>query len=82
MLGVADVVAGAADALQTARHRAGRLHEHDEVDRAHVDAELEAARRDDAAQASGLEVRLDQQPLLAGERTVVRAHELFARRAR
>ena len=35
---------GAADALQPARDRAGRLDLHDEVDRAHVDAELERAR--------------------------------------
>ena len=40
---LADLVAGAADALQPARDRARRLDEHDEVDRAHVDAELEAA---------------------------------------
>ena len=45
---LADLVAGAADALQPARHRAGRLDLDDEIDGAHVDAELEAARRDDA----------------------------------
>ena len=75
---LAHLVAGAADALQAARDRARRLDEHDEIDRAHVDAELEAARRDDAAQAAGLEVGLDLQALLARQRAVVRAHELFA----
>ena len=36
-----DLVAGAADALQAARHRRRRLDLDDEIDRAHVDAELE-----------------------------------------
>ena len=39
--GLADAVAGAADALQAARDGLGRLDLQDEVDRAHVDAELE-----------------------------------------
>ena len=38
---LADLVAGAADALEPAADRARRLDQHDEVDRAHVDAELE-----------------------------------------
>ena len=42
--GHADLVAGAADALQARRHRRRRLDAHDEVDRAHVDAELERRR--------------------------------------
>ena len=62
---LADLVAGATDALEAPRDRARRLDQHDEIDRAHVDAELEAARRDDAAQAAALEVGLDLQPLLA-----------------
>ena len=49
---LADLVAGAPDALDAARHRARRLDEHDEVDGAHVDAELEARRGDDAAAAA------------------------------
>ena len=40
----ADLVAGPADALEAGGDRAGRLDLHDEVDRAHVDAELEARR--------------------------------------
>jgi len=38
---LADLMAGAPDPLETARDRARRLHLHDEVDRAHVDTELE-----------------------------------------
>ena len=42
--GLAHLVAGPADALQAPAHRAGRLDLDDEVDGAHVDAELERAR--------------------------------------
>ena len=41
---LADLVAGPADALQAGGDRPGRLDLHDEVDRAHVDAELERGR--------------------------------------
>ena len=44
---LADLVAGPPDPLQPARHRSGRLDQHHEIDRAHVDAELEAAGGDD-----------------------------------
>jgi hypothetical protein len=44
----ADLVAGAADALQPAGHRRRRLDLDDQVDRAHVDAELEAGGGDHA----------------------------------
>ena len=50
LLSLAHAVPGAADALQAARDRARRLDQEHEVDRAHVDAELERAGRDDAAQ--------------------------------
>ena len=60
---LADVVTGPPDALHAARDGAGRLDEHDEIDGAHVDTELEAARGDDGAQVTGLELRLDLQPL-------------------
>ena len=50
-------VAGAADALQTARHRARRFHLQHQVDRAHVDAQLQGAGGDDAAQAALLQSR-------------------------
>ena len=73
---LADLVAGAADALQAAADRAGRLDLDDEVDRAHVDAELERRRGDDRAQLAALQPVLDHDALLAGERAVVRADEL------
>ena len=55
----ADLVAGPADPLQAAGDARRRLDLDDEVDRAHVDAELEAARRDERRQAAGLELLLD-----------------------
>ena len=61
----ADLVAGAADPLQPARHRRRRLDLHHEVDRAHVDAELEADGGDHGGQPAGLELLLDQRALLA-----------------
>ena len=68
---LAHLVAGAADALEPAGDGRRRLHLHDEVDRAHVDAELEARRRHHAAQPAGLEVGLDQGPLLLAHGAVV-----------
>ena len=59
----ADLVAGAADALQAARHRRRRLDLHDQIDRAHVDAELERRGRDQAAQPACLQRVLDVDPL-------------------
>ena len=56
---LAHLVAGAADALQAARDRARRLDLHDEVDRAHVDAELEARRAHEPAQAARLQLVFD-----------------------
>ena len=74
----ANVVAGAADALHAARDRRRRFDLHDEVDRAHVDPELERRGRDERAQLAGLEGVLDLDPLLARDRSVVRAHERLA----
>ena len=76
---LAHLVAGPADALQPAAHRARRLDLDHEVDRAHVDAELEAAGGDERAQAAGLELVLDEEPLLACERAVVGLDQLLAR---
>ena len=73
---LADGVAGAADPLQPATHRTRRLDLDDEVDGAHVDAELEAARRDDAAQHAALQLVLDDDALLARQRAVVRLDEI------
>ena len=61
---LAHLVPGPADALQPAGDRWRRLDLHDEVDRAHVDAELEARGRDDAAESARLEVGLDECALL------------------
>src|SRR5207253_1967257 len=43
------------------------------------DAELERARRDERAKASGLEIVLDPQTLLARDGAVMRVRELLAR---
>ena len=75
---LADLVTGAPDALQPTRHRARRLDLDHEVDGAHVDAELERRRGDEAAQAPGLEVVLDLEAALARQRPVVGLHQLEA----
>ena len=72
---LADLVAGAADALQGAGDAGRGLDLHDEVDRAHVDAELETAGGDHGGQAAALEVVLDEGALLLGDRAVVGAGE-------
>ncbi len=72
-------VAGAPDALQPARDRLRRLDLDDEIDRAHVDAELERRRRDEARDAPRLQVLLDDDALLARERPVVGARHLLFR---
>ena len=68
----AHLVARPSDPLQPGRDAGRRLHLHDEVDRAHVDAQLQAGRGHDAGQQAGLELLLDQGALLAGHRPVVR----------
>jgi hypothetical protein len=70
-------VACASDALQPARDRLRRLDLHDEVDGAHVDAELERRGRDEARNAPRLQVFLDLHALLAGDRAVVRPRDLL-----
>ena len=67
----ADLVTGPADPLQAARDRRRRFDLHDEVDSAHVDAELQARGGDDRRQPSGLEILLDLEPLLARDRAVM-----------
>ena len=76
---LADLVTGAADALQAARDRARRLDQQHQIDRAHVDAELETRRRDDAADAPRLQRLLDLAPLLVRDAAVVREQDLLAR---
>ena len=76
---VADAVPGAADALQPARDGLRRLDLQDEVDGAHVDAELERRGGDEARQLAGLQQLLDDEALLAGERAVVGAGDVDGR---
>ena len=72
----AELVAGAADALEPARDGLRRLDLDHEVDGAHVDAELERGGGDEARDPAGLQVLLDQDALLAREAAVVRPGEL------
>ncbi len=73
----AELVPGAADPLQAARDRLRRLDLDHEVDRAHVDPELEARGGDEARDAAGLQVFLDDHTLLASKRAVVGARDLL-----
>ena len=72
-----ELVARAADALQPARDRLRRLDLDDEVDGAHVDAELERRRRDEARDLARLQQLLDLDALLARERAVVCARDFL-----
>ncbi len=73
------LVAGPADALQPGGDRLRRLDLHDQVDRAHVDPELERRGGDERRQPARLEHVLDLEPLLAGDRAVVGAGDVGAR---
>ena len=75
-LRLAHAVTGAADALQAARHRRGRLDLEHEVDRAHVDAQLERGGGHQARQLPRLELVLDDEALLPSERAVVGAGDI------
>ena len=75
-------MAGPSDPLQAAGDAGGRLDLDHEVDVTHVDAEFEAAGGDDRRQQSGLQVLLDDRPLLVAHRSVVRpgdGHRIAAR---
>src|SRR6185503_19427100 len=74
-----DLMAGASDALHAARDRRWRLDLDDQIDRTHVDPELERRRRDERAQPARLEIVLDPQALLARDRAVMRVDQLLAR---
>ena len=76
---LADAVARPAHALEAARHRARRLDEQHLIDSAHVDAQLERAGRDEAAQRACLEGGLDLRARLVRDAAMVRAHDRFAR---
>ena len=73
--GRADGVSGAADALQPAGDRGRRLDLHDQIDRSHVDAELERGRGDEAANLSGLQAIFDLDALRPRQRPVMRADQ-------
>jgi hypothetical protein len=72
-------VTGASDSLQTARNPARRFDLDDQIDRPHVDAELERAGGDDAPQPAALERLFDLLARLAGNRAVMRAHQFVTR---
>ena len=78
LAGRPDLVAGAADPLEPAGDARRALDLDDEVDRAHVDAELEAGRGDQRGEPAGLELLLDREALLAGDAAVVGADQLLA----
>ena len=69
---LADLVAGPADALQPAGNRRRGLDLDDQIDRAHVDAELETRCRDDGLESPALERFLDLGAGFLADRTVVR----------
>ena len=73
----AELVARAPDPLQPARDRLRRLDLDHEVDRAHVDAQLERRGGDQARDLAALEQLLDLDALLARQRAVVGARDLF-----
>ena len=77
----AELVAGAADALEAAGDRLRRLDLDHEVDRAHVDPELERRGGDQARDLAELEQLLDLDPLLARQRAVVGARDLLLPRS-
>src|ERR1700716_4116689 len=73
-------MAGASDGMDARRHTWGSLDLQHEVDRAHVDAKLERRRCDQAPDRPRLEPVLDEHALLARERSVMREHQLLARK--
>ena len=68
----------AADPLQATRDRGWALDLDHEIDRPHVDAQLETAGGDEGRQPAGLELLLDLEPLLPGDAAVVGPDQLLA----
>ena len=62
-LTASDLVASAADSLQAARDRRRRFDLHDEIDRPHVDAELERRGGNERPERAGLQQIFDLDPL-------------------
>src|SRR5207302_7601435 len=75
----ADRMTGAADPLDAAGDAGRRLNLDDEVDRTHVDTQLEARGRNQSGEAARLERILDQEALLLGDRAVVGTNQLLTR---
>ena len=78
LAGLADLVTRPPDPLEAARDRGGALDLDDEVHCAHVDPELQAARRDERGEAPRLELLLDLEALLARDGPMVGPDELLA----
>ncbi len=70
-------MARSADPLDPAGDRSRRLDLDDEVDRAHIDPELERGGRDEGPELSPLEAILDLEPLFARDRAVMRSDEVL-----
>ncbi len=73
-----DRVAGAADTLHAAGNRGWGLDLDDEIDRAHVDAEFESGGGAEGFDLAGLELLLDNGPLVGGQGAMVGAGDGFA----
>ena len=73
---LAHPVPGPADALQPGGHRSRRGHLHDQVHRAHVDAQLERGGGHQPPQLAPLELVLDQETPLPGDRPMVGLDQL------
>ena len=72
-----DRVTGAADALHSAGDRRRRLDLNDEIDGAHIDAELQGRGRAEAFKLSGFELLFDNEALRSREGAVVGANDIF-----
>ncbi len=78
LAGRADLVTSPTDPLEATGHARRALDLDDEIDGAHVDAELEArARGDEGREAAGLQLLLDLEPLFTSDAAVVGTHELL-----
>ena len=73
--GAAHVMAGAAHALHAAGDGGRRFDLHHEIDGAHVDAQFQRRRGDQAAQGAHLEAVFDFLTLVGGHAAVMRAHQ-------
>ncbi len=73
-----DLVAAAADALEPAGHRGRRLDLDHEINRAHVNAQLERRSGDERSQLTGFQQVLDLDALRAREGSMMGPHQRFA----